>query len=49
MVLLNVLDESWVIKLCRVMAVGWQVAVRQIIFTYCAENIIFLAFKFITG
>lgn len=28
MVLLDVLDESWVIKLCRVIAVGRQIAVR---------------------
>lgn len=32
MVLLNVLDEGWVIKLCRVMAVGRQVAARHMIF-----------------
>lgn len=29
MVLLNVLDESWVVKLCRVIAAGRQIAVRQ--------------------
>lgn len=29
MVLLNVLDESRIVKLCRIVAVGWQIAVSQ--------------------
>lgn len=29
MVLLNVLDQGWVIKLCRVVAVGRQITMRQ--------------------
>lgn len=50
MVLLNVLDESWVVKLSRVIAAGRQIAVRQEIyegsyFSYSVRNIIFLAFK----
>lgn len=29
MILLDVLDKSWVVKLCRVIAAGRQIAVRQ--------------------
>lgn len=32
MVLLNVLDESWVVKLCGVIAAGRQITARQNIF-----------------
>lgn len=31
MILLNVLDESWVIELCGGVAAGWQITVGQII------------------
>lgn len=52
MILLNVLYESRVIKLCRVIAVGRQIAVRQktivrrVISVIVQEKkLIFLAFK----
>lgn len=40
MILLNVLHESWVVKLCRVMAAGRQIAVRQIIFILLLSHFI---------
>lgn len=41
MVLLDVLNQSWVVKLCGVVAAGWQITKRQkkknpnVIYLFC--------------